>query len=864
MKNKKKGFTLVELVIVIAVIAILAAVLIPTFSSVIKNANNSADLQLVNNLNIVASTHSISDTNNEFETADNIRLMLKEEGINPDSLTTKNKDAIIVYNTSSGKFERCTLKENALEAFAAEAEDFYVGYYLEEIFENRIILSTRGNDLAEAIFALHNLPGDVDAGYIDKQLKKIPSELQEKVKFIMESSVFINEEGKVVTFNGSIEPTTSNEISEDKTRIIFYEQEQNFDLSNLTCSKTSLHAIIPNYVTINGNHNASMHFAGNTGALEENGATVEKVAVARDHAKKCDNKRSTILSIAGDLELNLYDFYSNGTLEELSWNNFQNKFGDKFTGAINEKGEEVESITLNSMTDGTNSYSSETVTSVYGGTYQINATVDGIVLNKLIKFKTVQIGSKIDYNGSATWYTIEDALATTDAGATVVVGANTCFTALKSIYDGNEYYTVKSGVTLLVPYDGISGEIDETNHEHLFNKAKNCNIELYVGKNIKIINNGTIKVGGKTSGGGGGRAYAGYTISGYAQITLGANATIESNGNISAYGVIKEESENNGSKVIMTTGTLTMPFVVVEHRGGTAFGNMIGGIAGAKNPAINLKTSPFNRFFMENVTPEFTIESEANLVGRANLYANDAPNTTDINLVGSSSENLIQLDDNSKVVSKYNVSSQVTQLDIYGSVTINSLSLFIKDVPMLGDVELSTSYVMFPISYYWDITLMPFADGSVATVDSTKQDIKILPGATLTIEKDVTVNVNKLAVYDSNDALASAVADFSYNVSTPGRLIVNGTLNVNTIAGHVQTTEDVAMLQITGGISVDIKEVNKAGGATGLFMGDQTKYNEKTYKLMLKMHQDGVLAAEPTEQTVGSYMSYQGGWQNVA
>ena len=45
MKNKK-GFTIVELVIVIAVIAILAAVLIPTFSGVIKTANDSARLQI--------------------------------------------------------------------------------------------------------------------------------------------------------------------------------------------------------------------------------------------------------------------------------------------------------------------------------------------------------------------------------------------------------------------------------------------------------------------------------------------------------------------------------------------------------------------------------------------------------------------------------------------------------------------------------------------------------------------------------------------------------------------------------------------------------------------------------------------------
>ena len=41
----KKGFTIVELVIVIAVIAILAAVMIPTFSGIVDRANNSAVTQ---------------------------------------------------------------------------------------------------------------------------------------------------------------------------------------------------------------------------------------------------------------------------------------------------------------------------------------------------------------------------------------------------------------------------------------------------------------------------------------------------------------------------------------------------------------------------------------------------------------------------------------------------------------------------------------------------------------------------------------------------------------------------------------------------------------------------------------------------
>ena len=59
MRNtNKKGFTIVELVIVVAVIAILAAVLIPTFSSIIKKANQSADQQAVTNMNKLLATEA--------------------------------------------------------------------------------------------------------------------------------------------------------------------------------------------------------------------------------------------------------------------------------------------------------------------------------------------------------------------------------------------------------------------------------------------------------------------------------------------------------------------------------------------------------------------------------------------------------------------------------------------------------------------------------------------------------------------------------------------------------------------------------------------------------------------------------------
>ena len=65
-KFNKKGFTIVELVIVIAVIAILAAVLIPTFNSVINKAKESSAMQKARNtLTIVTAERAESATGSE-------------------------------------------------------------------------------------------------------------------------------------------------------------------------------------------------------------------------------------------------------------------------------------------------------------------------------------------------------------------------------------------------------------------------------------------------------------------------------------------------------------------------------------------------------------------------------------------------------------------------------------------------------------------------------------------------------------------------------------------------------------------------------------------------------------------------------
>ena len=84
-RNNKKGFTIVELVIVIAVIAILAAVLIPTFSGIIKKAQESSDVQLAKNFNTALAAEEAA-TGKKPATFAAVLNVLTESGYNIEKL----------------------------------------------------------------------------------------------------------------------------------------------------------------------------------------------------------------------------------------------------------------------------------------------------------------------------------------------------------------------------------------------------------------------------------------------------------------------------------------------------------------------------------------------------------------------------------------------------------------------------------------------------------------------------------------------------------------------------------------------------------------------------------------------------------
>jgi len=113
INTKKRGFTIVELVIVIAVIAILAAVLIPTFSGLIKKANLSADKQAVREMNVALAADE--ELHGKATTIEKAMQVLANAGYNSDNwvcLTQgyevywfRKENRLVLYNASTAEIE---------------------------------------------------------------------------------------------------------------------------------------------------------------------------------------------------------------------------------------------------------------------------------------------------------------------------------------------------------------------------------------------------------------------------------------------------------------------------------------------------------------------------------------------------------------------------------------------------------------------------------------------------------------------------------------------------------------------------------------------------------------------------------------
>ena len=126
-RSNKKGFTIVELVVVIAVIAVLAAVMIPTFSGVIGKANDSA----------LKSELKAAYTQYTYEVADNGEEAAHDIFVKYDGkyylIQNGDVDAAAASTPLTSIDDKCTNATHTVKN--AEGEDVVVPFVDGKVFE---------------------------------------------------------------------------------------------------------------------------------------------------------------------------------------------------------------------------------------------------------------------------------------------------------------------------------------------------------------------------------------------------------------------------------------------------------------------------------------------------------------------------------------------------------------------------------------------------------------------------------------------------------------------------------------------------------------------------------------------------------
>ncbi len=807
----KRGFTLVELVIVIAVIAILAAVLIPTFITVIDSANNSADVQLVANMNAVLATDFDADST---ATAENLRKLMKDNGI--DNFETKKSDNVILYDKSAKKFvlmsdfekkvKAASLsaagKTGAAKNLAAKplAEEGGLtldenAYSPEEIFDGYIITSTGGNDFVEGLYNLHNLSQgnefwtSADVKNVQKLFNGMSGEAKTALMKIVNSSYYIAADGQIVNFwvdttlgvrkwySNSEDTQNDKDNQPVKTRVVFNEGLKDFSLKNLidVIGDQSILVVIPQTVEqiidIPENQDLGIMLLGNTSIItDEQKAPLSKLGVEIAQTSLSEVREELVKSGPVIAKSEFY-FGEEDNFDQGKYNDLQVALDDagissKYSGLARSVIITLKNYTIN-----------QNITVPKGVTLEIpfcdqNSSsdfLDNDTLSDLSKnCRQYSDGTKNYYCGEGAGY------------PTAAVGGMDIFTPSKTIAPENKKQ-----------------------------------YEVTIAQDVTVTVNGTIRVGGVigyTEGSASSLStadsYQGHTSGNYGQITNNGTIAVEG-GKLDVWGFVKGEGS-----VVADNGTVCEPFVVTDFMGGTNTVNFY----------YKSQYTPFREYGVVNIQCPMTINYGANLMAHCNLFA-IIYNRTDAYLITSNptAEAVIKLKEGASATTTYDPSKSVEEgigkvsLKVMGQAETGVLSLEIT-FGQMNVATVSTDTVLFPMPYNFDLTI----EGHF----TVKNQYTILPGASVTVNGTLEVASGaKLYVLDwmpSNVEIVGAqypdaamLKNEGYN--SYGELKVNGTMIVDEgghAGGLISSEKQGAKLEVKAGAQVADKDIRIGGVAS--------------------------------------------------